>query len=298
MLIDSHCHLDQEHFDADRGEVLARAATAGVERIVIPAIDLENLDKVLALADSDERLFAAVGIHPNSTANWRDEDIDVLRQTAGHARVVAIGEIGLDNYWHDATPAQQERALWAQLKLAADVGKPVIIHSREANDQVATMLREWVASAHFRSSPLARREFCGVLHAFSGDLALAQQAYDWGFVLSLGGPVTYKSAHALHALVPHLRLDRLMLETDAPYLTPHPLRGKRNEPAYVAMVAEQIARLRGTTVEEVATVTSQVAERFFGWRAIETPEVDSRMNDPWALAVVADRAVNGTPNVE
>lgn len=285
MLVDSHCHLDQEHFDADRDAVLARAAAAGVERIVIPAIDLDNLDKVLALAESDTRLFAGVGIHPNSAAKWRDEDIDVLRQTASHTRCVAIGEIGLDNYWHDATPAQQERALWAQLELAAEVGKPVIVHSREANDQVAAILREWVQSAHFRNSALARREFAGVLHAFSGNLELAHEAYEWGFVLSLGGPVTYKSAHALHALVPDLRLDRLMLETDAPYLTPHPLRGKRNEPAYVAMVAEQIARLRGTTVDEVASVTSQVAARFFGWREFDAQVDGALKSDPLALAV-------------
>lgn len=285
MLIDSHCHLDQEQFDGDRADVLARAAAAGVERIVIPAIDLENLEnleKVLRLAESDVRLFAGVGVHPNSAAKWRDEDIDTLRAAAGQARVVAIGEIGLDNYWQDATPRQQERALWAQLDLAAEVGKPVIVHSREANDQVADVLRTWVQGAHFRESALARRAFCGVLHAFSGDLALAEEAYGWGFVLSLGGPVTYKSAHTLHALVPQLRLDRLMLETDAPYLTPHPLRGKRNEPAYVALVAEQIARLRETSVEEVAGVTTQVAERFFGWSdhgaSVAAPlEVDQRM---------------------
>lgn len=283
MLIDSHCHLDQEHFDADRGEVLARAVAAGVERIVIPSIDLDNMDKVLALAESDTRLYASVGIHPNSAAKWHDEDVDVLRQAAVHPRVVAIGEIGLDNYWHEATPAQQEHALWAQLEIAAQVGKPVIIHSREANDQVAAILRKWVRSQDFRNSALARRDFAGVLHAFSGGLELAREAYEWGFVLSLGGPVTYKSAHALHALVPQLRLDRLMLETDAPYLTPHPLRGKRNEPAYVAMVARQIAFLRESTVEEVATATSQVAERFFGWRESGAPALGAQISDPLAL---------------
>lgn len=266
MLIDSHCHLDQEHFDADRDAVLARAAQAGVERIVIPSIDLDNMPTVLSLAEQDARLFAAVGIHPNSAAKWTEASYPALFDAAAHRRVVAIGEIGLDNYWHDATPEQQERALQAQLALAAEVGKPVIIHSRDANEEVAKQLRRWVASDAFRNSPLARHEFCGVLHAFSGNLALAEEAYDWGFVLSLGGPVTYRNAHTLHALVPQLRLDRLMLETDAPYLTPHPLRGKRNEPAYVALVCEQIARLRDVDVEEVVSVTTQVAERFFGWR--------------------------------
>jgi TatD DNase family protein len=182
---------------------------------------------------------------------------------AAHRRVVAIGEIGLDYYWDKVAPEQQRRAFAQQLDMAAELGLPVIIHSREANVDVADVLRTWVNSKRFRSSALATRPFAGVLHAFSGDLALAEEAYGWGFVLSLGGPVTFRNAHALHALVPKLRLDRLMVETDAPYLTPHPWRGQRNEPANVTVVVEQLARLYGATPAEVAAATTAVAKRFF-----------------------------------
>jgi len=271
MLIDTHCHLDLEQFDEDRTAVLARAMAAGVDAIVIPAIDLGNVDRVLALAEGSTRdedapgiaLFAAVGVHPNSAATWHDETLGRLRELATHPRVVAIGEIGLDNYWKEATPQQQEKALWLQLELAAQVGKPVIIHNREATDEVRSILRQWVQSNAFRASPLARRSFAGVLHAFGGTIAEAEESYEWGFVVSLGGPVTFRNAHNLHELAPELRLDRLMLETDAPYLTPHPHRGKRNEPSYVALVCQQIATLRGVPFDEVAQNTTRVANEFF-----------------------------------
>ena len=177
--------------------------------------------------------------------------------------MVAIGEIGLDNYWKDATPQQQEDALWLQLELAAQVGKPVIIHNREATIEVRSILRQWVESETFRASPLARRRFAGVLHAFGGTIAEAEESFGWGFAVSLGGPVTFRNAHNLHVLAPQLRLDRLMLETDAPYLTPHPHRGKRNEPAYVGLVCQQIAILCGVSFDEVARTTAQVANEFF-----------------------------------
>jgi TatD DNase family protein len=208
-------------------------------------------------------LLVAVGVHPNSAADFDDATLVELQRLAAHPKVVAIGEIGLDYYWDKVAPEQQRRAFVRQLDLAGELGLPVIIHSRDANAEVADILRTWVRSDRFRASPLAARPFAGVLHAFSGDLALAEEAYAWGFALSLGGPVTFRNAHALHALVPQLRLDRLMLETDAPYLTPHPWRGQRNEPAHVVVVAEQLARLTGATPSAVATATTAVAQRFF-----------------------------------
>lgn len=271
MLIDTHCHLDLEQFDADRTEVLARARAAGVGAIVIPSIDMTNVERVVALAeksalstDAEEIvLYAAVGVHPNSAATWRDDTLDSLHLLATQPHVVAIGEIGLDNYWKDATPRQQEDVLCQQLELAAEVGKPVIIHNREATEQVHAILREWVRSDAFRSSPLARRRFAGVLHAFGSGMAEAEEAWEWGFVLGLGGPVTFRNAHNLHRLVPQLQMDRLMLETDAPYLTPHPYRGKRNEPGHLALVCERIAELRGITAEAVAESTTAVARALF-----------------------------------
>jgi TatD DNase family protein len=265
-IVDSHCHLDLDQFDDDRPQVVTRARAAGVRAIVNPGIDLEHSRAAIALAERYAEVYAAVGMHPNSSAGFDGGTLEALRALAAHPRVVALGEIGLDYYWQRVEPAVQRAAFEAQLELAAELGLPVIIHCREANADVAAVLRAWVGGVAFRESRLARtREFAGVLHAFPGDQALAEEAYGWGFVLGLGGPVTFRNARTLHALVPYLRLDRLMLETDAPYLTPHPHRGQRNEPAYTALVARQLAELYGTTVDAVAQATTTVAARFFGW---------------------------------
>lgn len=266
-LVDSHCHLDLEEFAEDRDAVVARAQANGVRLIVNPGIDLRHSRQAIALSEIYSEVYAAVGIHPNSSASYAPGMLEDLRAMAAHPKVVAIGEIGLDYYWHDATPDQQRTALRDQLALAAELGLPVIIHNRDADEDIAKELRAWVHSDAFQNSPLAGRPYAGVLHAFGGDLALAQEAYGWGFVLSLGGPVTYKNARDLHALVPQLRRDRMMLETDSPYLTPHPHRGKRNEPGYVLLVCEQMARLWGMATEEIAAESTALAERFFGLEA-------------------------------
>jgi len=263
-LIDSHCHLDLSKFDKDRAAVVQHALDNNVYKIVNPGIDLNHSQQAIVLSDEYSAVYAAVGIHPNSSDTFDEETIDQLRAMAQHAKVVAIGEMGLDYYWDKVEPAQQKIAFEAQLELAAQLGLPVIIHSRESNEDVASILRAWVACPAFKNSPLANRPYAGVLHAYSGDLALAEEAYTWNFVLSLGGPVTFKNARALHELVPQLRLDRLMLETDAPFLTPHPHRGGRNEPAYIPLICQQIANLCGTTAQEVAQTTTEVAHTFFG----------------------------------
>lgn len=267
-LVDTHCHLDAAQFDADRAAVLQRARAAGVQWIVVPGIDLQHCRQALALADAtvdvDIDVYAAVGIHPNSSGDFGAETASTLRGLAQHPKVVAYGEIGLDYYWDKVARDQQWRAFEAQLDLAAELGLPVIIHSRDANDDIAAILEQWVQGDAFARSPLAARPFAGVLHAFSGDQPLAERAYSWNFVLSLGGPVTFKNAKRLHELVPHLRRDRLMLETDAPYLTPHPYRGQRNEPAYVALVCDQLAALYGIESAEMARTSSDLAAHFFG----------------------------------
>ena len=262
-LVDSHCHLDLAQFDADRDDVLARARAAGVATIVNPGIDLDQCRGALALAADTPGLFVAVGVHPNSAGAWTPGACDELRALAAMPKVVAIGEIGLDYYWDKTPPATQWQVFEEQLDLAATVGLPVIIHNRDASADVAALLRAWVAGSHFAASPLAARPYAGVLHAFGGDLALAETAYTWNFVLSLGGPVTFTNARELHALVAQLDPDRLMLETDAPYLTPHPHRGKRNEPAYVQLVCTRLANLLGTTPADVAARTTALAHRFF-----------------------------------
>ncbi|MCP4415871.1 MAG: TatD family hydrolase, partial [Chloroflexi bacterium] len=218
MLIDSHCHLDFERFDEDRDAVVARAAEAGVTQIVVPAIDLANCSTVLALAERYDAVFAAVGVHPNATAGWQDSWIGVLRDLAQHPKVVAIGEIGLDYHWDKSPKAVQHRALALQLELAADLDLPVIIHNRESSADVMRLLAE---------SPLVGRENPGVLHSFSADWETAVSALDLGYYLGITGPVTFKKAEELRKIAHKIPTDRLLIETDAPFLTPHPYRGKR-----------------------------------------------------------------------
>ena len=262
-LVDSHCHLDMKQFDADRAAVLERAQANGVNRIVNPGIDLVHCRQAIELADQHPQVYAAVGIHPNSSADFSEQTLIQLRGLVDHPKVVAIGEIGLDYHWGTVSRQQQAQAFRAQLDLAAELGLPVIIHNREASTDLARIVQAWAASARTRNSPLAERPFWGVLHAFSGDAALAQAAHGWNFALGLGGPITFRNARALHELAPQLDLDRLMLETDAPWLTPHPMRGKRNEPAYVALVAERLAELLGVPIEEIADRTTAVARSIF-----------------------------------
>jgi TatD DNase family protein len=273
-LIDSHCHLDVVQFDDDRPAVLARAAAAGVATIVNPGIDLTHCRQAVALAEAEASLYAAVGIHPNSSGAVDQATLDALRVWASHPKVVAIGEIGLDYYWDQVPAAQQAKAFRAQLALAAEVGLPVIIHNRDATADTMAILHEWATAAATRNSPLAQRPFWGVLHAFGGELALAHQAYELNFVLGIGGPVTFRNARQLQAVAAQLDLDRLMLETDAPYLTPHPYRGTRNEPAYVALVCTQMAALCGLEPATIAQRTSAVASTFFGLPSTRKNELE------------------------
>lgn len=255
MLIDTHCHLDFERFDADRTAVVARALAAGVQRIIVPGIDLENCPAVLAVAARFPSVLAAVGIHPNSSAGWQTDWLDQIRAWAADEHVVAIGEIGLDYYWDLAPQKMQQQAFAAQLALAAELDLPVIVHNREASADVLRLLA---------GSPLAGRLRAGVLHSFSGTWAAAEQALALGFYLGFTGPVTFKKADELRDVLVRMPLERLLVETDAPFLAPHPHRGKRNEPAYVALVAERIAAVRGLPVAEVAEITSANAIRLFG----------------------------------
>lgn len=251
-------------FAADRDAVIARARAAGVRLMVVPGIDLSHCRQAVALAQAHADIYAAVGIHPNETAGFDAAMLDAVEELTAQDKVVALGEIGLDYYWQRVPQATQWAAFEAQLSLAARLGLPVIIHDRDAHADVAAILAAWVAGAEFAALPLAQRPYAGVLHAFGGDLAMAEAAVSWNFALSLGGPVTFTNAKQLHALVPQLPRDCLMLETDAPYLTPHPHRGKRNEPAYVALVCDRLAALYGISPAQMAWESTQVALRFFG----------------------------------
>ena len=258
-LFDTHCHLDFESFHDDIDAVIARAAATGVTRLIVPSLDLDNAAAVLALAERFPGVYAAVGVHPNSAAGWRDEWIDSLRELAQHPRVVAIGEIGLDYYWDKTPPETQHRALTQQLELAVEVGLPVIIHNRDASEDVVRLLSELVTRHAPRATPLH-----GVLHSFSADWPTAEAALSLGYYLGFTGPLTYKKADDLRAIAARIPLDRILIETDAPFLAPHPHRGRRNEPAYVRHVAERLAEVRGVSLEEIAAATTANALRLFG----------------------------------
>lgn len=263
-LVDTHCHLDVEQFDADRDDVVARAAAAGVTRIVVPGLDIATSEAAIALTERYAGVYAAVGVHPNDIGGEPrslDEALVALRDLSLRSGVVAIGEVGLDYYW-DATPHDlQQQWLAAQLDLAAELELPVILHNREATADLMALLAEWARGP----IPPALAGRLGVLHSFSAEWGDAVAALEMGFYVGFTGPLTFKKADALRAIAARVPLDRVLVETDSPFLAPHPHRGKRNEPAYVRHVAEKLAELRGLTYAEIAAITSANAARLFGW---------------------------------
>lgn len=266
MFIDTHCHLNLEPFDADRADVIERAHAAGVAVIINPAIDVPTSQQAIELAQQYAGVYAQVGVHPNDTGAFAAATIAELTALAAHPKVVAIGEIGLDYYWERVPHAQQWAAFEAQLELAARLDLPVVIHCRDAHNDLRDILRKWVTGAQKQRGNHA---MLGVLHAYAGDLALAEEVFSWNMVLSFGGPLTFRNAKPLQALLAQLPLDRLMLETDAPYLTPHPHRGQRNEPAYIPLIAQGLADIQGVDIATIAHSTTQLAETVFAKLALE-----------------------------
>ncbi|MCS6800409.1 MAG: TatD family hydrolase [Chloroflexota bacterium] len=254
MFVDAHAHLDDAQYD-DVAAVIRRAEQGGVRAIVSCGVDIASSRAAVALAEQFPIVWAAVGIHPNETARARADDLDELRRLAAHPKVVAIGEIGLD-YYRDWAPREvQQRWFEQQLDLAAELGLPVCIHARDAYPAVLATLRAW------RERGAASQR--GMLHCFSGTLAEAAEGVALGMAISIAGPVTYPKATALAEVVRAVPLDRLLTETDAPYLAPQAIRGKRNEPAWVAEVAARIAELKDAPLEEVAACTATTARRLF-----------------------------------
>ncbi len=252
MLVDTHAHLDMKEYDGDRDAVVLRAREAGVSRIVSISTDAASAHETVGLAEKFEGVFASVGVHPHDAGKIRPGDLEDLLGLAAHPKVVAWGEIGLD-YHYDHSPRDVQREVFRrQVALARKAGLPLIIHTREADADTLTVLGEEGA-----------RELGGVFHCFSGDAALARAALDMGFHVSFSGIVTFKKADALRDAARLIPSDRLLVETDAPYLAPVPHRGKRNEPARVALVAACLAEVRGASVEEVARATTENAVRLF-----------------------------------
>lgn len=254
LLFDTHAHLDAHQFADDQRVTIIRAADVGVRAIVNIGYNTATWQTTLALADANPGIFACLGFHPNDAADWDATIIPALARLHQHPKVVAVGETGLDYYRDYAPPEKQREAFVAQLAFARAVRKPIVIHHREAHDDLLTILRADVA---------AHGALHGVLHAFNGDPAFARELLDLGLHLGIGGPVTFKNARDLHDTVREVPLDRMLIETDSPYLAPHPYRGQRNEPAYVAGVAVRIAELKGMDAAEVAERTTANGATFF-----------------------------------
>lgn len=256
MLIDTHTHLDDARYNDDRDAIIARAREAGVERFITIGCDLATSESAVALAVQHDFVYASIGVHPHEVKHIQDNWYDEFRRLAKNKKVVAYGEIGLDYHYNHSSPKEQRERFREQIQLAHELRLPVIIHTREADADTVAILREEKAS-----------EIGGVFHCFSGNAALAKDALDLGFYLSFSGILTFQNATALREIAKTAPLDRVLIETDCPYLTPVPHRGKRNEPAFVTHVAAQLATIRadvtGLDANTIALATTRNAKRLF-----------------------------------
>ncbi|XXM71853.1 TatD family hydrolase [Lysinibacillus sphaericus] len=252
MLFDTHVHLNAEQFNEDLEEVISRAKEAGVGRMVVVGFDRPTIERAMDLVEQYEFLYASIGWHPVDAIDMKEEDLAWIEELSSHPKVVALGEMGLDYHWDKSPKDIQKEVFRKQIHLAKKVKLPIIIHNREATQDIVDILREEGAE-----------EVGGIMHCFSGSPEIARECVDMNFYISLGGPVTFKNAKKPKEVAKEIPLERLLIETDCPYLAPHPNRGKRNEPAYVKLVAEQIAELKDISLEEVETVTTENANKLF-----------------------------------
>jgi len=251
-LIDSHAHLQDKEFRNDLDKVLARATQAGVEKIVCIGFDYSASQKAVELTRKSQNIYATVGIHPHDAKTLDDQTLEKIYNLALNPQVVAIGEIGLDYYRNLSPVEQQKKAFVEQIKIARELGKPVVIHDRDAHQDVLDIIKKEKAGING-----------GIMHCYSGHLPLALELIKEGFYISFAGPLTFKNAKKTHEVAQKINIDRVLVETDCPYLTPEPHRGKRNEPAYVKLVAQKLAELRGMTLEEISRITSANSRRVF-----------------------------------
>ncbi|SEB19982.1 TatD DNase family protein [Thalassobacillus cyri] len=252
MLFDTHVHLNARQFEEDREEVIQRAKEEGVEYMVVVGFDRETIPLAIEIAESHHNIYAAVGWHPVDAIDMEETDLDWIEELSSHSKVVALGEMGLDYHW-DKSPADVQKEVFRkQIQLAKKVNMPIIIHNREATQDIVDILKEEKAE-----------EVGGIMHCYSGSVEIAEACVKMNFMISLGGPVTFKNAKRPKEVAEAIDLDHLLVETDCPFLAPHPNRGKRNEPAYVKLVAEQIAELKGVSLEEVSEKTTRNALKFF-----------------------------------
>ncbi len=271
-MIDTHCHLEMEPFDVDREDVIKRAQEAGLEAIITIGSDFEGNRGGVALAEKYDSVFAAVGMHPHDAKNLTQAAFDQIKIWSAHRKVVAIGEIGLD-YHYDHSPREVQRAAFRQqLDFAIETGLPVCVHSREAKEDTLQILKD---------SGIRQ----GVMHCFSGDRDMAEEVLAMGFHISIAGPVTFKKASQLREAAKIIPDERLLVETDAPYLAPEPYRGKRNEPAFVVHTARLLAELRGVSAEDIDRITTTNAKRLFKIGELPAGQIAYKIRDSLYLNI-------------
>jgi TatD DNase family protein len=253
LLVDSHAHLEMKDFDKDRDRVIARALEAGVSHIITVATTIPDVRKALDIAQKNDSIYVAMGIHPHEVKDVTEEDFDRLRSLAGEKKVVAFGEIGLDFYRNHSPREVQLSRFRELLRLGRDLGLPIILHDRDAHEEILNTLRAE-----------GNGQWKGVFHCFSGGYEMAREIIRMGFFLSIPGTVTFKKSTLQQEVVRRIPLEKILLETDCPYLAPEPYRGKRNEPAYIRETAEKVASLKGLSFEDVARITSLNAKLLFG----------------------------------
>ncbi|MEW5821941.1 MAG: TatD family hydrolase [Cyanobacteriota bacterium] len=252
-LIDSHAHIDMPDLLKDIDNVLTLAKNTGLKNIIIPGVNLEDMPEVIKLIEKYDHLYGGASIHPQDVEKWNDKSYIELDRLLKHSKIIAVGEAGLDYYWVKDNKELQKEVFNAHIKLASENNLPLIVHSRDAHEDTYVLIRA-----------AAEQGLTGVMHCFSGSAELAVEYTKLGFYIGLGGPITFKNAKKPKAVAEKVPIEFLMIETDSPYLTPHPYRGKRpNMPHYVKYVAEEISRIKNLSFEEVAEITTQNALKLF-----------------------------------
>lgn len=251
MYFDTHAHYDDRAFDEDREQLLRALHDRGVELIINPGCDLESSRAAIALAEEFDFVYAAVGFHPEELSKYSDSDYEAMLELVKHPKCLAIGEIGLDYYWDDSRKEEQRQLFYRQLELALAMDKPVIVHDREAHGDCMEAVRKY---------PGLR----GVFHCYSGSVEMAKELLRLGWYLGFDGPITYKNARKAVEVLEMCPLDRILIETDSPYLSPVPLRGRRNDSGNLCHVAEKLARIKGLSLEEAAALSLENGRRLFG----------------------------------
>lgn len=252
MLFDTHAHYDDERFSEDRNEAINRAYESGVSYIINAGSDIATSAESVSIAHEYNFIYAAVGVHPHNVEGMTDNDLKPLEELASNKQVVAIGEIGLD-YYYDNSPRESQKVWFAkQISLAKDLNLPIIVHNRDSHQDAMDIIRRENA-----------KEVGGVFHCYSGSVEMARELLNNNFYISIGGPVTFKNVRKSIDVVKFVPEDRLLIETDCPYLTPEPYRGKRNESCYIRFIAEKIAEIKGVSFEKIAMATTENAKRLF-----------------------------------